>query len=82
MEKIAIIGAAYRLPGDIDNDVDLWNALINKMDLVTEVSEERFNKEKFYHKNPNRKGKSYTFRAGVLSDYSSFDYSFFNISAK
>ena len=80
--KIAVVGAAYRLPGDIDNDDALWQALIDGKDLVTEVPENRFDKAKFYHSNQNRKGKSYTFSAGVLSDYNSFDYSFFGITAK
>ncbi|MFZ2410305.1 MAG: polyketide synthase, partial [Candidatus Methanoperedens sp.] len=81
-ERIAIIGSAYRLPGDLDNDEMLWKALIDGKDLVTKVPEYSFSKAKFYHQNKNRKGKSYTFRAGVLSDYSSFDHAFFNISAK
>lgn len=81
-KKVAIIGKAFRLPGDIESDEALWNALSEKADLVTEVPEDRFNKLKFYHPNHNRKGKSYSFSAGVLSDYKSFDYSFFNIPDK
>ncbi|MCP4177760.1 MAG: acyltransferase domain-containing protein, partial [bacterium] len=80
--KIAIIGIAYRLPGNIDNDDDLWDALIQGKDLVSEVDESRFDKRIFSHNNIGAEGKSYTFDSGKISDVELFDAAFFNISSK
>jgi phthiocerol/phenolphthiocerol synthesis type-I polyketide synthase C len=80
--KIAIIGTSFRLPGDINDDKTLWKALINEKDLVTEISHDRFDTSRFIHKRENREGRSYTFSAGVMSNYDCFDSKFFNMSKK
>ncbi|HJO94110.1 MAG TPA: SDR family NAD(P)-dependent oxidoreductase [Victivallales bacterium] len=80
--KIAIIGIAYRLPGNIENDDALWDALSQGKDLVSEVDESRFDKRIFFHNNVGAEGKSYTFDSGGISDVELFDAAFFNISSK
>ncbi len=39
---IAIIGIAFRFPGDLADDADLWEALKQKKDLVTQVPSNRW----------------------------------------
>ncbi|MCP4178439.1 MAG: acyltransferase domain-containing protein [bacterium] len=80
--EIAIIGVSCRLPKGINNESEFWNALKNKKDLITEVSNEKFDKRKYLHQNINKPGKCYTFAAGIIEDNEYFDASFFNISKK
>lgn len=47
--SVAIIGLGCRLPGGIKSLDDLWQALSNKKDLITEVPEDRFQKARFIH---------------------------------
>ncbi|HBM16689.1 MAG TPA: hypothetical protein DD381_10165 [Lentisphaeria bacterium] len=79
-KKIAILGYSFRLPGNLGTDEELWKALIDKKDLITEIPEERFNKSKFFHESKNKSGKSYVFKAGVISeDINAFDAAFFKM---
>ena len=78
--KIAIVGASCRFPGDINNLDDYWHVLANGIDTVTEVPDSRWDKKIFFHK--NKKGRSYTFAAGVINDIFKFEPEFFGISKR
>lgn len=80
-ELIAIVGAACRLPGAPDLE-SFWQLLINKVDAVTEIPDDRWNKAALYHPERGQRGKAYTFAAGVLGDVSRFDPAFFEISPR
>jgi len=79
---IAIVGAACRLPGGIDNLEDYWEALRRGKDLVTEITEDRWSRDFFFHPEPQVRGKTYTWAAGVLPRLDLFDAGFFGISPR
>lgn len=82
MKKVAVVGYSFVLPKGIDSDKDLWEALEQGQDLVSEIPDSRFDKRKFFHPSRKKSGKSYTFSAGVLPDIDQFDPGLFNISSR
>ena len=79
-KKVAIVGMAYRLPGG-EGDL-FWKRLVAGEDLVTEVAEGRWAKEKFLHPRKSEPGSSYTFAAGSVPNATGFDPAFFGISPR
>jgi len=82
MKKIAIIGAACRLPGGVASLDSLWDVLASGRDAVTEIPADRFDVPGFLHPLRNAPGRSCTLAAGVLDNIGDFDFSFFGISKK
>ena len=81
IEPIAIVGAACRLPGARDVET-FWQMLVDGVDAVSEIPDDRWNKAQLYHPERGQRGKAYTFAAGVLGDVSRFDAGFFGISPR
>ena len=54
LEPIAVIGFAARLPQDATNAEAFWQMLCDGRDARTEIPQDRFNIEAFYHPDPNR----------------------------
>lgn len=79
---IAIIGMAFRFPGDLSQPDQFWNALIEKRDLVTEIPADRWATAELQHDKRSEPGRSITFSAGVLSRIDEFDADFFGISPR
>ncbi|MDR3639965.1 MAG: type I polyketide synthase [Humidesulfovibrio sp.] len=79
---IAIIGASVRLPGGVDSLNAYWDILSNGRDVVTEIGPERWNTTFYNHPDRKARGRSYTFAAGVITDYAHFDPGFFGISPR
>ncbi|MEU2512525.1 SDR family NAD(P)-dependent oxidoreductase [Streptomyces syringium] len=79
---VAVVGAACRLPGGISTQDELWEALADARDLVTEVPADRFDTGLFLDPNPARPGRSYTSAGGFLKDIAGFDAEFFGISPR
>ena len=79
---VAVIGMAFRFPGDLGDESTFWNALKEGVDLVTEVSSERWATAELQHPKRAEPGRSVTFSAGVLSRIDEFDASFFGISPR
>lgn len=79
---IAVIGMAFRFPGDLGDESTFWSALKEGADLVTEVSSERWATAELQHPKRAEPGRSITFSAGVLSRIDEFDASFFGISPR
>ena len=78
--KVAIIGYSFRLPGtDPEN---FWENLQAGRDLVTQVPEDRWAQEAYFHPRKSEPGTSYSFAAGTLGDVSGFDAGFFGISPR
>ena len=78
--RVALIAYSLRFPGtDTQN---IWNDLLAKKDLVTEVDSTRWSKDSFLHPDKRHPGSSYTFAAGSLGDISGFDAAFFGISPR
>lgn len=76
---VAIVGYAARLPGAADAS-EVWSVLKEGRCTVTELGEDRFTLGRFLDPRPGTKGKSYTFKAGVLRDVFYFDAEDFGIS--
>jgi phthiocerol/phenolphthiocerol synthesis type-I polyketide synthase C len=71
---------SYRLPGG--NGHSFWDKLVGGEDLVTEVEEGRWAKEKFFHPRKSEPASAYTFASGSLRDVLKFDAAFFGISPR
>jgi phthiocerol/phenolphthiocerol synthesis type-I polyketide synthase C len=82
LKKIAIVGLAFRFPGDLADQDSFWNALLQGADLVTEVNPARWATDVLQHPKRGEAGRSVTFSAGVLSRIDEFDAGFFGISPR
>ncbi|MGE5514810.1 MAG: amino acid adenylation domain-containing protein [Bacteroidota bacterium] len=76
---IAIIAVAGRYPG-ADSPEDLWTALVQGRDLVTEVPADRF--DPAYAAAKGKPGASYCKWGGFLADVDRFDAGFFGYSPR
>ncbi len=81
-DDLAVIGMAFRFPGDITDADVLWDALMAGQDLVTEVPAERFGTRFYQHDRRDEQGRSVTFKAGVVEKITDFDPAFFGISPR
>lgn len=79
---IAIVGLAFRFPGDLCDERSFWSALRDGRDLVTQVPADRWAVDTLQHPKRAEPGRSITFSAGVLSRIDEFDADFFGISPR
>ena len=79
---IAIVGMAFRFPGDLSDERALWQALERKQDLVGTIPVDRWAVDTLQHDRRAEPGRSITFSAGVLSRIDEFDAGFFGISPR
>jgi acyl transferase domain-containing protein/NADPH:quinone reductase-like Zn-dependent oxidoreductase/acyl carrier protein/SAM-dependent methyltransferase len=79
---IAIVGMSLRLPGGIASAEDLWVALNEARDLVTEIGNDRWPVGLLAHPRRSEPGRSVTFSAGVIDRIGAFDAQFFGISPR
>lgn len=80
--EIAIVGMAFRFPGDLCDESSFWDALREKTDLVGRVPPDRWATTELQHSKRSEPGRSITFSAGVLSRIDEFDTEFFGISPR
>ncbi len=82
-EPIAIIGMACRFPGGVNNPAEYWELIRTGQDAIIDIPSERWNKDRFYHPDPEQPGKMYVKQGGFLQrSIHDFDYSFFHISPR
>lgn len=81
-DAIAIVGMAFRFPGDLSQEDALWSALMSGQDMVTQIPADRWATTELQHDKRNEAGRSITFSAGVLSGIDQFDADFFGISPR
>ncbi|WP_399930215.1 SDR family NAD(P)-dependent oxidoreductase [Streptomyces kanamyceticus] len=79
---IAVVGAACRLPGGIDDLDRLWDVLRQGRDVVGEIPGDRFESSRFVDTAMPRAGKSYTAAGAFLDDVTGFDAAYFGIAPK
>lgn len=79
LEKIAIIGMSCRLPGNVCNVNDFLDMLSKGRSGWSEIPQDRFTKEAFYHPHPQKKG-CFNATGGYFlnKDLAKFEASFFN----
>ncbi|KAJ5737005.1 lovastatin nonaketide synthase [Penicillium malachiteum] len=79
-EPIALIGSAFRFPGDSDTPSKLWELLRNPRDLLRKIPEDRFDADAFYHPDGRHHGTSNVRHSYFVDqDPGEFDNGFFNI---
>lgn len=85
-EPLAVVGAACRLPGGIDDLEGYWKFLAEGRDAVIPVPAARWDRERYFDPDRQAPGKMYTREAAFLAPPSppieDFDAFFFNISAR
>ncbi|MEN9878520.1 MAG: hypothetical protein RLZZ158_1559 [Cyanobacteriota bacterium] len=81
MEKIAIVGLGCRLPG-AKHPSEYWKLLTHGLDAISEVPQNRWSMEKYYHPSPQQPGKMCTRWGGFIDQIDGFDAGFFGISPK
>ncbi|CAI6243331.1 unnamed protein product [Periconia digitata] len=79
-EPLAIVGLAFRLPGDADTPEAFWRIMEERRCVMSEMPEDRFNIDSFYNPDPLRNDtlslRGAHFMGGKLG---AFDASFFSI---
>ncbi|MFE6748408.1 SDR family NAD(P)-dependent oxidoreductase [Kitasatospora purpeofusca] len=82
-DRIAIVSAACRLPGDVRSPEDLWRMLAEGRDGISGFPTDRgWDVETLYDPDPDRIGTSVTRDGGFLHDAAEFDAEFFGISPR
>ncbi len=80
-DEIAVVAVSCKLPYKNDSTSKFWESIAQGKDLVTKIPKDRWNTEKYYHPDENRKNTYYTEYAGIYEgDLKQFDATFFNIS--
>ncbi len=83
MEDAAVIGIGCRFPAGVKTKNDYWDMLVNKVDAVTEIRPDRFDKKKYYSLHSDKQiGKMAIQYMAAIDDLFDFDADFFNISNK
>ncbi|MEO0834660.1 MAG: type I polyketide synthase, partial [Cyanobacteria bacterium J06642_3] len=82
LEPIAIIGMGCRFPGDADTPAAFWDLLVNGVDAIAKVPDDRWNIEDYYDANPATPGKIYTRYGGFVKGLKEFDAEFFGIAPR
>ncbi|WP_435864730.1 SDR family NAD(P)-dependent oxidoreductase, partial [Streptomyces sparsogenes] len=79
--RIAVIGLAGRYP--MADDVDeFWANLLEGRDCVTEIPDDRWDRDRWYDPDPAAPGLAHTRWGGFLRDVDRFDPLFFGISPR
>lgn len=81
-EPIAIVGMACRFPGAAKNLDGFLQLLRGAEDGIGPIPEWRWDVDKFYDSDPDKKGKSYVKEGGFIDDIREFDPAFFDISPR
>lgn len=81
-EPIAIVGMGCRFPGGMNNPSAFWQGLCQGIDAITDIPEERWNVDAYYHSDPDIPGKSYSKRGGFIDKIDEFDGDFFGLSPR
>jgi acyl transferase domain-containing protein/acyl carrier protein len=82
VEPIAIIGIGCRLPGGVKSPDDLWALLVNGVDAITEVPEDRWHLSAVYHPDLSKPSRINTRFGAFLEHIDRFDAAFFGISPR
>ena len=79
MANIAIVGIGTRFPGDLNTPDEMWQALLEGRDAITDLPEGRWEEFLGEPRIAERVARAHT-RGGYLSDIKGFDAEFFALS--
>lgn len=79
VEDVAIVGIATRFPGDMNTPDEMWQALLEGRDAITDLPEGRWEEFLAEPRIAERVAKART-RGGYLTDIKGFDAEFFALS--
>ncbi|WP_395748728.1 thioester reductase domain-containing protein [Prosthecobacter sp.] len=82
LDPIAIVGIGCRLPGGAKNPESLWKMLLNGVDGVREVPQDRWDHRYYYDPEPGKPGKTYSKWAGLIDEIDTFDPAFFGLTQR
>ena len=80
-EPIAIVGLSCRFPGSPDPEA-FWRTLSEGIDAVTELPDDRWDKDAYYDRDPSVSSKIRALQGGFLPQVDLFDPGFFGISGR
>lgn len=80
VDPVAIIGMAFRLPGDNDTPAAFWRFIASAQVAIRDTPSDRFDIAAWHSPDPDRSGTTYSRRAGYVGDPYGFDPEFFRIS--
>jgi len=78
---VALVGLSCRFPGAADV-AEFWSLLEAGKDAVTEIPDDRWDVDAYYHPDPAKPGKMYTRAGGFIANIDKFDAGFFGISPR
>jgi acyl transferase domain-containing protein len=82
LEPIAIVGIGCRLPGGANNAASFWKMLLDGVDAIREVPQDRWDHRYYYDPEPGKPGKTYSKWAGLIDEIDTFDPAFFGITQR
>ncbi|KIG15386.1 Malonyl CoA-acyl carrier protein transacylase [Enhygromyxa salina] len=82
-EPIAIVSAACRYPGGVDEPAALWRLVEDERDAISDLPSDRgWNIGEHFDPDPKQAGTTYTRGGGFLAQIDGFDAEFFGISPR
>ncbi len=81
-DPIAIVGMGCRFPGSADSLEKFWNNLVNGIDSITEIPEDRWDTDSFYGGEKIHPTRSRSKWGGFIDGIKEFDARFFGLSSK
>jgi polyketide synthase PksN len=79
---VAVIGAACRYPGGVNNISDLWNKLAKGESSIGTIPAKRWDLAEIFSENRDEPNKTYCQYGSFFESIDEFDPHFFNISSK
>src|ERR1700722_18286019 len=76
-EPLAVVGIGCRLPGGIDSPAAFWDALLNGVNAIRDVPEDRWIHSRFHDTNTEKAGCICNAKGGFIDGVDQFDAEFF-----